>query len=163
MSDALLARWCPSVTGDVLSIGSQTDQDGKGRRYRDYFRAARSYTTSELAPRPGCDLVLDVRAMSSITDGAYDCVFCSGVLEHVDDIWAAVAEIHRILRPGGVLLVGVPFAQRLHCTPTDFWRFTKYGLAYLLRAFTIEAIEALGEDPKFPWTYWARARKGAPC
>ncbi|HUU32800.1 MAG TPA: class I SAM-dependent methyltransferase [Vicinamibacterales bacterium] len=149
------------MTGDVLSIGSAADRDGAGQVYRAYFSGARSYTTSEVSPRPGCDLVLDMRAMPTVPDAAYDALFCSGVLEHVDDCHAAVAECHRILRPGGVFLVGVPFAQRLHCVPTDFWRFTRFGLAYLLRAFTIEALEAIGDDPKFPWTYWAWARKEA--
>lgn len=163
MSDALLKQWCPAITGAVLSIGSQDDRDGAGHRYREYFRAAASYTTSEIAPRPGCDLVLDVRAMPSIAAASYDCVFCSGVLEHVDDCHAAVAEIYRILKPGGLFLVGVPFAQRLHCLPHDYWRFTLHGVRFLLRAFDIEAIVPLGEDPKFPWTYWARVRKARSC
>ena len=159
-SDAVLARWAPSVTGDVLSLGSATDLDGAGRRYRDYFTAARSYTTSEVVATPGCDLVLDVRAMPQVADASYDAIFCSGVLEHVDDCHGAVRECYRVLRPGGVFLVGVPFAQRLHLAPQDFWRFTRHGVEYLLRAFTVEAIEAIGDEPKFPWTYWAKARKG---
>jgi SAM-dependent methyltransferase len=158
-SDVLLAAWCRAVTGDVLSIGSQDDRDGRGQLYRDYFASARSYTTSEVTPRPGCDRVLDVRAMPEVADASYDAVFCSGVLEHVDDVWAAVRECERILRPGGVFLVGVPFQQRIHCAPGDFWRFTAYGVRYLLRDFDLEALEAIGDDPKFPWTYWARARK----
>ena len=158
-SDAILTRWCAGVTGDVLSIGSQGDRDGAGQAYRQYFTAARSYTTSEVAARPDCDLVLDVRAMPSVPDGRYDCVFCSGVLEHVDDTHAAIAECFRILRPGGLFLVGVPFAQRLHCVPHDYWRFTVYGLQWALRAFHVQQIEAIGDDPKFPWTYWARAVK----
>lgn len=164
LSDVVLARWAPAVTGDVLSIGSGSDADGAGRRYRDYFRAATSYTTSEVVAVPGCDLVLDVRAMPEIADASFDAVFCSGVLEHVDDCHAAVRECARILRPGGFFLVGVPFQQRLHRVPQDFWRFTEFGIRYLLRAFTIEAVEAIGTDPKFPWTYWVRARKPeAPC
>lgn len=159
LSDVVLARWAPAITGDVLSIGSQADRDGAGRTYREYFRRARSYTTSEVVAVPGCDLVLDVRAMPQITDASYDAVFCSGVLEHVDDCHGAVAECHRVLRPGGTFLVGVPFAQRLHRVPQDYWRFTEFGVRYLLRAFTIEAIEAIGTDPKFPWTYWVKATK----
>jgi len=159
LSDALLRKWGPGVTGDVLSIGSAEDRDGTGRRYRDYFPRASSYTTSEVTP--GADLVLDVRAMPQVADAAYDAVFCSGVLEHVDDCHAAVRECYRILRPGGVFLVGVPFQQQLHCVPQDFWRFTEYGVRYLLRAFTIEALEAIGDNKKHPWTYWVRARKVA--
>ena len=160
LSDVVLRRWCPAVTGDVLSIGSGTDRDGRGERYRSYFTGARSYTTSEVTP--GADLVLDVRAMPSVPDASYDVIFCSGVLEHVDACHAAVAECHRILRPEGVYLVGVPFQQKLHRAPQDFWRFTEFGLRYLLRAFTIEALEAIGDDPKHPWTYWVRARKVTP-
>jgi len=160
LSDAVLLKWSAAVRGDILSIGSADDRDGRGRRYRDYFPHARSYTTSEVTP--GADLVLDVRSMPSIADGAYDAIFCSGVLEHVDDCHAAVAECYRVLRPGGLFLVRVPFNQRLHRVPQDFWRFTPYGLQYLLRAFTIEAIEAIGDDPKHPWTYWVRARKATP-
>jgi SAM-dependent methyltransferase len=162
-SDHLLRDWCASLSGDVLSIGSKADRDGTGHTYRDYFRSARSYTTSEVAPRPECDRVLDVRAMPDVEDASFDVVFCSGVLEHVDDCHAAVAECYRILRPGGVFLVGLPFQQRLHCVPHDFWRFTRYGVEVLLRAFAVEAIEPIGDDPKFPWTYWARARKAATC
>jgi len=159
LSDQVLARWAPTVTGDVLSIGSQADRDGGGKQYRAYFARARSYTTSEVSPGLGTDLVLDVRAMPAIPDASYDAVFCSGVLEHVDDCQAAVQECARILRPGGLFLVGVPFQQRIHRAPQDFWRFTEHGIRYLLRAFAIEAIEAIGPDAKFPWTYWVCARK----
>lgn len=163
-SDAVLRKWAPSISGDVLSIGSMGDRDGTGHRYREYFRAARSYTTSEVEPTPGCDLVIDVRAMPQIADASYDCLFVSGVLEHVDDCHGAVSECWRVLRPGGIFLCGVPFAQRLHRAPQDFWRFTRHGVEWLLRAFTIEEIVAIGDDPKFPWTYWAKARKdGATC
>ena len=159
LSDALLKGWLAGVTGDVLSIGSANDRDGAGRPYRAYFRSAASYTTSEVEPTPGCDLVLDVRAMPEIPDGRYDALFVSGVLEHVDDCHGAVAECRRILKPGGLFFVGVPFQQRIHRAPQDFWRFTAYGLAFLLRHFDVEAVAPLGDDPKFPWTYWARARK----
>jgi SAM-dependent methyltransferase len=161
VSDALLKRWCPAVTGDVLSIGSGGDRDGVGRTYREYFAKAASYTTSEVVPTPGCDLVLDVRFMPTIPDGRYDAIFCSGVLEHVDDCHQAVAEMARILKPGGLLMVGVPFQQRVHRAPQDFWRFTEYGVRYLLRAFEIVDLIAIGDDHKFPWTYWVQARKAA--
>lgn len=159
LSDALLKSWCAQVTGAVLSIGSGNDRDGAGKRYRDYFPQASSYLTSECTPDAGCDLMLDVRSMPHVGDASCDAVFCSGVLEHVDDPHAGVRECHRILKPGGVFLVGLPFQQKIHRAPQDFWRFTRYGVDVLLRAFTVEAVEAIGPDPKFPWSYWARARK----
>lgn len=160
-SDAILATLAREIAGDVLAIGSHDDRDGAGRPYRSYFTAARSYTTSDIVPRPDCDRVLDVRRMPEVADGSYDCLVLAFVLEHVDDVGAAVAECARILRPGGVLLVGVPFQYRLHAvaTDSDFWRFTEFGLRYLLRAWTVEALEAIGDDRAFPWTYLCRARK----
>ena len=156
-SNALLKRWAATVTGDVLSIGSSTDQDGAGKHYREYFTAAQSYTTSEV--KPGCDLVLDVRSMPTVADGRYDALFVSGVLEHVDDIWSAVRECARILKPGGVLLLGVPFWQQIHRAPQDFWRFTASAVRYLLEhLFVIDDLVAIGY-PLSPATYWVKARR----
>lgn len=155
--NAILGEWCSDITGTVLSIGSSSDLDGTGKAYRQYFWRADRYLTSE--PDPGrCDLALDVRAMPSMGDESVDAVFCSGVLEHVDDCHAAVRECWRILKAGGTFLVGVPFAQPLHRAPQDFWRFTEYGIRFLLRAFHLDEIRAIGEA-KFPITYWAKAVK----
>lgn len=159
-SNAILREWCAPITGTVLSIGSSSDQDGGGSQYREYFTAADRYLTSE--PTPGrCDLVLDVRSMLEVEPESVDAVFCSGVLEHVDDVHAAVSECCRILKCGGTFLVGVPFAQPVHRAPQDFWRFTEYGVRFLLRDFAIEDLRAIGTDPKAPSAYWVRARKAA--
>ena len=154
-SNVLLREWCAAVTGDVLSVGSSQDGDKEGRSYRDYFTNAVSYRTSDVAP--GADAVIDVRA-TGLPDACYDAVFCCGVLEHVDDCHAAVRELFRILKPGGWLLVGVPFMQGIHRAPMDFWRFTEFGLRWLLKAFQEIDVRAIG-DVKAPLCYWARARK----
>lgn len=158
-SNALLRTWCAEVTGSVLSLGSSSDSDGAGGRYRDYFPKADRYVTSEPEADSRCDLILDARQMPEIRDATVDAIFCSGVLEHIDDCHAAVSECRRVLRPGGLFLVGVPFAQPLHRMPQDFWRFTESGVRVLLRRFTIEEIVPIGEDPKAPTAYWARAKK----
>lgn len=159
-SNAILREWCAVITGRVLSVGSSSDRDGAGFTYRSYFSRATRYDTSE--PAPGrCDLVLDVRSMPTMANESVDAVFCSGVLEHVDDCHAAVRECWRILKAGGTFLVGVPFAQQLHREPQDFWRFTEHGVRFLLRAFAIDEIRAIGEDLKAPSAYLVRARKVA--
>jgi SAM-dependent methyltransferase len=157
-SNTILRAWGASIVGDVLSLGSSTDQDGEGGTYREYFPRATRYRTSEPEPYPGCDLVLDARHMPEIRTASIDCIFCSGVLEHVDDVRAAMGECRRVLAAGGAFLVGVPFDQPIHRAPQDFWRFTEFGVRHLLRAFTIRDLQAIG-DPKHPAAYWAWAVK----
>jgi SAM-dependent methyltransferase len=157
-SNAILKAWGAAITGDVLSLGSSTDADGEGRTYRSYFPSASRYRTSEPSPYPGCDLVLDVRHMPDIPTASLDCVFCSGVLEHVDDVRSAVGECRRVLKAGGVFLAGVPFNQPVHRAPQDFWRFTEYGVRYLLAAFHIRELRTIG-NPKHPSAYWVWAVK----
>jgi hypothetical protein len=163
-SNLLLRDWGKDITGHVLSIGSGTDEDKQGGHYRDYFPKAESYTTSEPKPSQHCDLVLDVRdlGVSQCLVGKYDALFCSGVLEHVDDIFQAVVQFDLLLRPGGILLVGVPFNQPSHRAPQDFWRFTEDGLKYLLgrRSFEVLSVVAIG-NAAYPTSYWAKARKPA--
>ena len=156
-SNAILREWCAGITGHVLSLGSGSDDDGAGVKYRSYFPCAASYTTSEAQTDPRCDAVIDARKMP-VASNSVDAIFCSGVLEHVDDCWSAVGECHRVLKKGGTFLVGVPFQQPVHRAPQDFWRFTEYGVRYLLRGFEIDELRAIG-DEKFPTTYWVKAHK----
>lgn len=156
-SNAILREWCASIKGDVLSIGSGGDIDKQGSTYREYFVKASSYVTSDVDEAMGTDILLDARDMQ-LPDQSFDCVFCSGVLEHVDDHAAVVSEVWRVLKVKGVFLLGVPFKQPIHRAPKDFWRFTEHGIRWMLRQFQVEVIKPLG-DPAFPFGYWVKARK----
>ncbi len=57
-------------------------------------------------------VVTSITAMS-FDAASFDCVLCSEVLEHVSDDQMAVAELRRVLKPGGVLIVTVPYQKRL--------------------------------------------------
>lgn len=161
-----LRHHCAAIEGKVLSVGSGRDADKQGRFYRDYFPKASSYTTSEssreIAEEHKCDLIIDIRSMPGIADGSYDCVFCSGVLEHVDRFQAGLDEMTRILKAGGILLLGVPFGQPLHLVPQDYWRFTEYGIRHMLSG-SFEILELKPIDTSrgkaFPAAYWVKARK----
>lgn len=156
--NVLLRQWCAPLTGFVLSVGSGDDRDREGGRYRDYFTSAAGYFTSDV--RPGCDFELDVRDLSGVVE-TYEAVFAHSVFEHVDDVFAAARECARIVRPGGVLILGVPFRYRIHRAPLDFWRFTEFGVRYLLTRNGLAVEEIVGVDgpAKHPAFYWARARK----
>ena len=81
-------------------------------------------------------------------DASFDHVMCSEVLEHVPDSAAFMAEVARVLRPGGSLILTVPWSARLHHVPHDYVRFTRYGLDRLLRAagFPQMRVEERGND-----------------
>ncbi|MCZ6778005.1 MAG: class I SAM-dependent methyltransferase [Acidobacteria bacterium] len=161
-SNKWLRHHCKDIQGKVLSIGSGNDADKQGDFYKNYFPAASSYTTSEVSREFKCDLTLDVQSMPEIEDESYDCVYCSGVLEHVEDYRAGLDELTRILKVGGILLLGLPFRQAIHMSPQDFWRFTEYGIRHLLRG-SYEVITMVPIDRKrgreFPSAYWVKARK----
>jgi len=65
-------------------------------------------------------------------EASFDTVLCLELLEHVPDPDRCLAEIARTLRPGGALLVTVPFVAALHALPYDYWRYTPVGLTALL-------------------------------
>lgn len=79
-------------------------------------------------------------------DASQDHVLCTEVLEHAEDPVALIAEMHRVLRPGGTLVATVPFAARVHHAPHDYHRFTPFRLARMLDGFTEVTITERGDD-----------------
>ena len=70
-------------------------------------------------------------------DGSIDGVLIQGVLEHVRSPERIVAEIHRVLKPGGPVYVEIPFMQHYHLDPYDFRRWTIDGLQALFTGFDV--------------------------
>jgi SAM-dependent methyltransferase len=62
----------------------------------------------------------------------WDTVLCTEVLEHVLDPSDFLRQVFQSLRPGGRVLITVPFAARWHFIPYDFWRYTPSSLQFLL-------------------------------
>jgi SAM-dependent methyltransferase len=79
------------------------------------------------------DIITDGTRLA-LRDGRFDLVFCTQVIEHVPAPAALVAEAHRVLRPGGFLVLTGPFWWPLHEEPHDYHRFTRHGFAHMLRA-----------------------------
>lgn len=119
--------------------------------------------TADIDPASGADFIIDVthNNEATVATGIFDVVVCTEVLEHTLNPFDAVAELRRLLKPGGLLLVTTPFNFRIHGPLPDCWRFTEHGLRALMSAFEIVSLEALEDEDRFlmPLQYTLVARK----
>ena len=97
-------------------------------------------TTIDIDPARKPDIVMDVTNLE-FNDNSFDLVIMMEVLEHVKEPKKALSEIYRVLSHNGKLIMSTPFILGIHDEPYDYYRFTKYGLEYLLRDFKIEIQE----------------------
>lgn len=88
---------------------------------------------------PGIDLVADAHDLFMVVGGSVDCVVTVSTLGHIRYPQKVMKEIHRILRPGGILYVSVPFMFPFNNDPYDFYRFSSDGVKVLCEDF--ECIE----------------------
>ncbi|MBN1419914.1 MAG: methyltransferase domain-containing protein [Planctomycetes bacterium] len=97
-------------------------------------RRAPNVVTIDIYPFPCIDAVADAGRLP-LADGSVDGIASEVVLEHLQDPRAAVEEMARVLRPGGLVWCVVPFLQPFHGAPSDFGRFTTPGVRRLFDAF----------------------------
>ncbi|MCA9071983.1 MAG: class I SAM-dependent methyltransferase, partial [Planctomycetaceae bacterium] len=92
------------------------------------------------------DLIADVQDLHQLNDNQFDTILCSQVLEHVPRPWDAIAELTRVLRPKGRLLLTVPHLSMIHEAPHDYYRYTQFGLHSLCQrsGLEVEIIQPTG-------------------
>lgn len=74
-------------------------------------------------------------------DGSFDTVVGFSMLTYLPEPVRMIEEAHRVLRPGGVLILEFTQMVPLHDEPWDFFRFTRYGAEHLLRTGGFEPVE----------------------
>jgi SAM-dependent methyltransferase len=89
-------------------------------------------------------IVSDVRAVA-FAEGVFDGIYSMGTIEHFKEHGQAVRECFRVLRKGGVAVIGVPNARDPFLRPLLVWTLRRLGLyAYgYERAFSMRALERL--------------------
>lgn len=113
-----------SSDGNVLEVGAHGSPS--------YGRFFKNKVGIDIKSGPGVNVVGSVYELP-FQDGTFDMVLCMSILEHLEEPSKAIREMRRVLKPGGRILVSVPFMFPIHDTPSDYWRFTKFGLKYLFR------------------------------
>jgi len=71
---------------------------------------------------------------------SYDTLLCTQVLEHTPEPQAFLDKINLVLKRGGVLILTVPFTGYLHEVPNDYYRYTRFGLRYMLQKSNFKII-----------------------
>lgn len=124
-----MADLSPWLSGRLLDVGCGT------KPYRSLFNVA-DYVgldiDSELTRKRGIADCLYDGGRFPFEDAVFDSILCNQVLEHVFNPDEFLGEINRVLKPGGKLLLTVPFVWDEHEQPYDYARYSSFGLRALL-------------------------------
>ena len=120
--EAFLAAHSGDIRGRALEVGdaSYCRRFGTGIVRQDVLHVAKDY--------PGATIVGDLSVPGVLPQGAFECLVVTQTLHLIYDMRAAIAEMHRALKPGGVLLLtcpGISQVDRGDWGPTWFWSITR--------------------------------------
>jgi SAM-dependent methyltransferase len=124
------------MTGRVMDVGVYNARRWVGDGYFTYGEH-------------GEDVTGDLRSIP-LPDAALDVAIVTEVLEHCAQPFEAVAELYRVVKPGGLLFVTSPFWWVEHPTDEyeDYWRFTRQGWALLFKDFASVTVTPCGWTPE---------------
>jgi SAM-dependent methyltransferase len=143
------------LPGPVLEVGSyQVPGQEEIANLRPLIRGKR-YVGIDRRAGPGVDQVANVEKLP-LPDASVGTVLAMNTFEHVPRFWRGFAEIARVLRSDGVLLVSCPFYFHIHSFPSDYWRFTAEALDLLLEDYPFCILGWHGPRHR-PLNVWALA------
>jgi GT2 family glycosyltransferase/SAM-dependent methyltransferase len=137
--EAFLGAHAEDITGDVLEV--------KDAHYTERFQqSVRSVTVLDVAEQnEQATLIADLSCPEALPEEGYDSIVLTQTLQFLFDVEAAVANIHRALAPGGVVLATVPSVSRVDYesgVDGDFWRLTAASAQRLFEAsFGADGVE----------------------
>lgn len=136
----------------VLNLGS-------GSGTFDHYLSPQIKTIKlDIKPWPQVEVISDAHRLP-FAAGSIDIIYSIAVLEHVRKPWIVAEEIYRVLRPGGYIVVELPFLNVIH-DEHDYFRFTDKGIRSLFDEDRFEPVlEQVGSGggsflSMFLWTYF---------
>jgi SAM-dependent methyltransferase len=139
------------LPGPVVEFGSYQVEGQPDADLRPLFEGKR-YTGCDVRLGPGVDRVENLESLT-FADATVGTAVLLDTLEHVQDCPRAMAEVHRVLRPGGIAIATSVMDLFIHCEP-DYWRFTPAAFKYLFRDFD-ETLVGFQGNPEKPHTVFA--------
>lgn len=109
--------------GALLDLGC-----GKVPLYAAYAPHVDEVTCVDWAPGEHIDLSCDLSQPLPFDDARFDTIVLSDVLEHMPEPELVWREMTRMLRPGGKVIMNVPFYYSVHAHPHDYYRYTCFAL-----------------------------------
>ena len=167
-SNRQLERIAGSFDGDVVSVSAWRDEDKEGRRYRDYFTAARSYVlTNYQADMRGLqgvagEIFLDLeQPLPADLRARFDVVFNHTTLEHIYRVQTAFENLCAMSRD--VVILVVPFLQQYHSDYGDYWRFTPLAVKRMFedQGLTVLNVAFNGQPSSSVYVFAVAARDPA--
>lgn len=136
----IFRSWTSQLHGRALDV---LDLGGRMQPYRPLLDGLVSrYVAIDLLRTPVVDIVARGEHLP-LPSNLFDLVICTQVLEYVPDPGAMIAEIHRVLKPGGCLFLSVP-SIAVRDADEECWRFFPFSLRSLLSPFDESEISAEG-------------------
>ena len=134
-----LRRWLGRLEGRVLDAGCGD------KPYRAWFGGGvTSYVGLDVVPGPAVDIVVAPDERWPVPDSDVDVLLSSQVLEHVANLPHTLAEMRRVVRPGGTLVLSFPFIYNEHGAPFDYQRFTAHRAVRLFEGFEVLEVRRQG-------------------
>ncbi len=157
---AFIEQQAANYDSDLVKLLDIAPQVHAGAR--EFFVKAHIFT-ADIDEKSGADYIIDICKNNEkvIPESTFDIIVCTEVLEHTLNPFLAIREVHRLLKPEGLLLMSTPFDFRIHGPLPDCWRFTEHGIKALLSDFQMIEIKALENENRFlmPYHYTTVAKK----
>lgn len=125
--DALI-RYSSFSKGNLLDLGC-----GKKPYKKIFERYIQKYVGLDI-DKSEADILCSIENISRIKKDSFDTILSTQVLEHVENPAKMIKDSYKILKKGGCIILTAPMTWQLHEQPRDFYRYTKYGLRYLLES-----------------------------